>query len=172
MFRSVLERIAAQGPLEIIVVINGPQNSALELACAGIDEVRCYWTPVPGKRNALRIGLGSATGEITVLVDSDTIWAHDTLAELLKPFRDPRVGGVTTRQSIIDPGRSVLTRWADWLESCRSQYSMPAMSVLGTVGCLPGRTIAFRTVILRRVMRDFLTQRFLGFVLEVYMTGR
>ena len=167
LFRSVLERIAAQGPLEIIVVINGPQNSALELACAGIDEVRCYWTPVPGKRNALRIGLGSATGEITVLVDSDTIWAHDTLAELLKPFRDPRVGGVTTRQSIIDPGRSVLTRWADWLESCRSQYSMPAMSVLGTVGCLPGRTIAFRTVILRRVMRDFLTQRFLGFVLEV-----
>ena len=97
MFRSVLERIAAQRPLEIIVVINGPQNPALELACAGIDEVRCYWTPVPGKRNALRIGLGSATGEITVLVDSDTSWTHDTLTELVKPFRDPRVGGVTTR---------------------------------------------------------------------------
>ena len=49
----------------------------------------------------------------------------------------------------------------------RSQYSLPAMSVLGTVGCLPGRTIAFRTGILRRVMHDFLSERFLGFVLEV-----
>ena len=44
---------------------------------------------------------------------------------------------------------------------------MPAMSVLGTVGCLPGRTIAFRTAIVRQVMPEFLNQRFLGFVLEV-----
>ena len=167
LFRSVLERISAQRPLEIIVVINGPKNPALELACIGINRVRCHWTPVPGKRNALRIGIGDARGEIAVLVDSDTIWTRDTLTELIKPFRDPRVGGVTTRQRIFDPDRSVLTRWADWLESVRSQYSMPAMSVLGTVGCLPGRTIAFRTAILRRVLHDFLTQRFLGFVLEV-----
>lgn len=167
LFRSVLERIAVQQPLEIIVVINGPSNPALELACAGIDRVQCHWTPVPGKRNALREGIGRARGEIAVLVDSDTLWTPGTLPELLKPFRDPGVGGVTTRQRILDPGRSVLTRWADWLESVRSEYSMPAMSVLGTVGCLPGRTIAFRTAILRAVMDDFLHQRFLGFVLEV-----
>ncbi len=85
-----------------------------------------------------------------LLVDSDTIWTPGTLSELIKPFIDPTVGGVTTRQRILDPGRSFLTRWADWLENVRALYSMPAQSVLGTIGCLPGRTIAFR----RRVLED------------------
>jgi hyaluronan synthase len=106
-------------------------------------------------------------GEISVLVDSDTLWTPGTLEELVKPFRDPRVGGVSTRQRILEPGRTMLTRWADWLENVRAEYSMPAMSVLGTVGCLPGRTIAFRRTILVGCMQRFLTERFLGVFLEV-----
>jgi hyaluronan synthase len=41
------------------------------------------------------------------------------------------------------------------------------MSVLGTVGCLPGRTIAFRRSILVDCMDRFLSERFLGVFLEV-----
>ena len=166
LFREVLQRIVEQHPTEVTVVINGPRNRDLEKVCADVG-VRWCWTDVPGKRNALRIGVGMSTGEIAVLVDSDTLWTSRTLAELVKPFRDHRVGGVTTRQRILRPDRSVLTRWADWLESVRSEYSMPAMSVLGTVGCLPGRTIAFRRSILIECMGSFLTERFLGVVLEV-----
>ena len=45
---------------------------------------------------------------------------------------------------------------------------MPAQSVLGQVGCLPGRTIAFRRDLLEQIMPDFLTGEFpLGVVLEV-----
>ncbi len=166
LFRYVLARIVAQQPTEVIVVINGPRNRALEHVCERLG-VWWYWTETPGKRNAVRIGVEAASGEIVVLVDSDTVWTANTLCELVKPFRDPRVGGVTTRQRILDPGRSVLTRWADWLESVRSEYSMPAMSVLGTVGCLPGRTIAFRRKILLGCMERFLSERFLGVFLEV-----
>lgn len=166
LFREVLARITEQGPTEVLVVINGPRNEVLEELC---DEagVRRLWTATPGKRNALRIGLENTSSEITVLVDSDTLWTEGTLAELVKPFRHPQVGGVTTRQRILDPGRSVLTRWADWLESVRCEYSLPAMSVLGTVGCLPGRTIAFRRQILLDCLDRFLTERFLGTLLEV-----
>lgn len=166
VFRSVLDRIVQQRPTEVIVVINGLRNRVLEKVCADAG-VRWVWTETPGKRNALRIGVGLVTGEIAVLVDSDTLWTSDTLRELVKPFRDPRVGGVTTRQRIFDPGRSILTRWADWLENVRNEYSMPAMSVLGTVGCLPGRTIAFRRQILVECMDRFLSDRFLGVHLEV-----
>jgi len=105
--------------------------------------------------------------DITVLLDSDTVWTPGTLSELVKPFADGGVGGVTTRQHILEPTRSWITRWADWLENSRSLYSMPAQSVLGQVGCLPGRTIAFRRHILMEVMHDFMTQRFLGVFLEV-----
>jgi hyaluronan synthase len=166
LFREVLRRITEQKPTEVIVVINGPHNDRLEKACVDFG-VRWAWSRTPGKRNAVQIGVGLARGDIAVLVDSDTVWTPSTLAELVKPFRDPRVGGVTTRQRILDPQRSVLTRWADWLESVRNEYSMPAMSVLGTVGCLPGRTIAFRRSILVEYMERFLTERFLGVFLEV-----
>jgi len=166
LFESVLARVIDQRPTEIIVVINGPRNLGLEKVC-GYLGVRWAWTDVSGKRNAVQIGVGMARGEIAVLVDSDTIWTPDTLRELIKPFRNPRVGGVTTRQRIIRPDRTVLTRWADWLENVRNEYSMPAMSVLGTVGCLPGRTIAFRRSILVRYMDRFLSERFLGVLLEV-----
>jgi len=166
LFRDVLQRIVAQHPTEVVVVINGPRNELLEKATAECG-ARWVWTDIPGKRNALRVGVGLSTGDIAVLVDSDTLWTPDTLGELIKPFGDPRVGGVTTRQRIMSPNRSMLTRWADWLESIRNEYSMRAMSVLGTVGCLPGRTIAFRRSILVEHMGRFLTERFLGVFLEV-----
>ncbi|WP_155370962.1 glycosyltransferase family 2 protein [Catellatospora vulcania] len=166
LFRDVLGRILEQQPTEVVVVINGPRNNNLERICTDVG-VRWVWTDIPGKRNALQVGIGLSTGDIAVLVDSDTIWTRGTLEELVKPFIDPRVGGVTTQQRILDPGRNWLTRWADWLENVRNSYSMPSMSVLGTVGCLPGRTIAFRRSILVDCMQAFLTEKFLGVFLEV-----
>ena len=168
LFREVLDRIVDQRPTETIVVINGPRNTVLEDICAEFGEaVTWRWTPTAGKRHAVKIGVEHASGDIAVLVDSDTVWTDGTLAELGKPFIDPSVGGVTTRQRILEPTRSFLTRWADWLENSRALYSMPAQSVLGTVGCLPGRTIAFRREILRKAMPDFMGAKFLGVFLEV-----
>jgi hyaluronan synthase len=167
LFRDVLNRITRQEPDEIQVVINGPRNATLERICAEFRGVRWTWTDVPGKRNALRIGVEETTAEICVLVDSDTIWTDDTLPELTRPFADPAVGGATTKQRILEPARHVLTRWADWMESLRNEYAMPAMSVLGTVGCLPGRTIAFRRRVLVDAMDNFMHARFLGIFLEV-----
>lgn len=169
LFRDVLTRIVVQQPTETIVVINGPRNVELEQVCEEFadDGVRWTWTPVPGKRNALKVGTELAVGEVLVLVDSDTVWARDTLTELVKPFADPRVGGVTTSQRILDPARHFITRWTDWLENSRVKYSMPAQSVLGQVGCLPGRTIAFRRQVVVDAMDEFMKARFLGVFLEV-----
>ena len=168
LFRSVLARMVEQGPSEIIVVINGAPNPTLERISEEFSPlVRWVHTPIPGKRNAVMISTELSTGDITVLVDSDTVWTDNTLSELVRPFADPQVGGVTTRQRILDPERSWITRWADWLENSRALYSMPAQSVLGQVGCLPGRTIAFRRSIMTRVMERFMTQRFMGVFMEV-----
>ncbi|MFZ0325282.1 MAG: glycosyltransferase [Actinomycetes bacterium] len=167
LFRQVLGRVVAQRPDQVIVVINGPRNPALEEVVSGFASIDCEWTSIASKRNAIRIGVERAVGDVVVLLDSDTLWTPGTLPELVKPFADPRVGGVTTAQRILDHRRSVITRWADWLENSRAKYSMPAQSVLGAVGCLPGRTIAFRRDVLERAMPAFLTGRFLGVFLEV-----
>lgn len=168
LFRDVLARMVEQQPGEIIVVINGAPNPTLERISEEFAPlVRWVHTPIPGKRNAVMIGTELSTGDITVLVDSDTVWTENTLSELVRPFADPKVGGVTTRQRILEPERSWITRWADWLENSRALYSMPAQSVLGQIGCLPGRTIAFRRSIMMRVMEKFMTERFMGVFLEV-----
>jgi cellulose synthase/poly-beta-1,6-N-acetylglucosamine synthase-like glycosyltransferase len=168
LFRDVIGRMVEQKPGEIIVVINGKPNPELAAVC---DEyaplVRWVHTPIPGKRNAVMIGTELSRGDITVLVDSDTVWTPGTLSELVRPFAHENVGGVTTRQRILEPERSWITRWADWLENSRALYSMPAQSVLGQIGCLPGRTIAFRREILVRVMEKFMTEKFMGVFLEV-----
>jgi hyaluronan synthase len=168
LFRDVLRRIIDQHPTQIIVIVNGRRNIGLEEVCQEFEpELEWIWTPVAGKRNAVKIGVERSLGEIVLLVDSDTIWTEGTHDELIKPFANPGIGGVTTRQRILDPKRGFLTRWADWLENSRALYSMPAQSVLGAVGCLPGRTIAFRRSVLTTIMDDFMTQKFLGVFLEV-----
>lgn len=169
LFRDVLARICEQKPTETIVVINGPRNRVLEDICndfAGLG-VRWTWTPIAGKRNAVKVGTEQSSGQIVVLVDSDTVWTAGTLSELVKPFADHSVGGVTTRQRILHPNRHFLLRWADWLENSRAKYSMPAQSTLGQVGCLPGRTIAFRKHIVQKAMPHFMHGRFMGVFLEV-----
>lgn len=177
LFQNVLERIAAQSPGEIIVIINGPENPALEAVVRTLSDqtsqntaVKLIQTPVPGKRNAIRLGTEAMAekSDISILVDSDTLWTEDTLTHLLMPFSaDEKIGGVTTRQHIHDPNRSLATMFASVLEEVRAEGTLKAMSVYGKVGCLPGRTIAFRSSILREVMPEFLTERFMGIHKEV-----
>ncbi len=167
LFDEVIGRIVRQSPLQVIVIINGPRNIKLENVCKKYPLVSVIWTTEAGKRNALKLGLEKAEGDICFLVDSDTLWEKHVLTELVKPFADPKVGGVTTRQRIDRPGRSLITAIADWLEDVRGALSMRSMSVFGTVGCLPGRTIAFRTEILRKAVPLFLDEKFLGVHLEI-----
>lgn len=178
LFTNVLTNIAKQNPSEIIVVINGPKNKKLEECCLAFrqylknskTEMKCYYTKVPGKRNAIRVAMQhiNPKSDISLLVDSDTIWTQDTLVELMKPFAcDDKIGGVTTRQKILDPERKLVTMFANLLEEIRAEGTMKAMSVTGKVGCLPGRTIAFRTSILQDVMHEFMNETFMGFHKEV-----
>jgi hyaluronan synthase len=159
-FRKVVARIVEQSPDEVYVVINGPRNKALEEVCAEFaPAVRWEWTAIADKRHAEALGLAATTGEIVIFVDSDTHWtsSHEgTLAELLKPFLDPKVGGVTSHQEVRNAGATAIARFAAWLEAVRWIFGPPAQSVLGQVGILPGRTIAFRREILIANLEEFL----------------
>lgn len=165
-FHTVLRSIMYNEPTSVFVIINGPRNLALEEICHELG-VEFKWTSRPGKRNAVAVGVERTSSDIVILGDSDTVWEENTLVELTRPFADTTVGGVTSRQAIYERNRNVLTRFADWMEGVRADLSMPAMSVTGAVGCLPGRAIAFRREIVQRNLDRFLHERFLGVFLEV-----
>jgi hyaluronan synthase len=162
IFRRVLQSVVANAPTELIVVVDGGDAEVADVASEFTRTVLCV--PKAGKRPAIATGLAASdpSTDVVVVLDSDTIWERDALSEMLSPFADPRVGGVTPRQTIFDVGVNPVRRFANWLEDLRYHLTVPAQSVFGQVGCLAGRTIAYRRVAFEPAVARLVTQRVLG----------
>jgi len=171
LFREVVKRVLAEGPGRLVVVINGPRNHDLEHACNEL-EVNWIFTPQPGKRHALKLGVSWIQKECpeythVAFIDSDTLVTPGSLSELVKAFlADPMVGGVCGKQMIHNPAKSFLARFGDWIEDYYQASYWPALSLLGQVGCLWGRCAVFRREVIVEAMKDFLDQRVLGTRIE------
>lgn len=53
--------------------------------------------PRKGKPHALKMAFKKAKGDILILTDGDTFFGKSAVAELLKPFQDDSIGGVSGR---------------------------------------------------------------------------
>jgi hyaluronan synthase len=162
IFRRSLASVVANRPTELIAVIDGGDPELAAIAAEYCDRV--LRLPKSGKRQAVAAGLraSDATTDVIVVLDSDTVWRPGSLREMLRPFADPRVGGVTPRQAIFDVGHNPVRRLADWIEDIRYHLTVPAQSVFGQVGCLAGRTIAYRRVAFEPAIERAVRQTVLG----------
>jgi hyaluronan synthase len=162
VFRRSLASVVANRPTELIVVVDGGDPEIAAIAGEYCDRV--LRLPKSGKRVAIAAGLRETdpTTDVVVVLDSDTVWAPDALREMLRPFADPRVGGVTPRQAIFDVGDNPVRRLADWMEDIRYHLTVPAQSVFGQVGCLAGRTIAYRRTAFEPAVEQLVRQTVLG----------
>ena len=127
------------------------------VACEFADLV--FVTNARSKRKNLRNMLHRARDrgflyEFSCFLDSDTILDDEDVArELLRPFKDSGIGGVTTSQRALYLN-TVPERIGDWLENARLFSSMAAGSLFGQVGCLPGRLYVVRTSIIKDKMDE------------------
>lgn len=162
VLRRSLASVVANGPTEVIAVVDGGDAETAAVAAEYCDRV--LRLPKSGKRVAIAAGLRETdpTTDVVVVLDSDTVWAAGALAEMLRPFADPRVGGVTPRQAIFDVGGNPVRRLADWMEDIRYHLTVPAQSVFGQVGCLAGRTIAYRRTAFEPAVERLVHQTVLG----------
>jgi hyaluronan synthase len=162
IFRRSLASVVANRPTELIAVVDGGDPELAAIAAEYCDRV--LRLPKSGKRGAVAAGLRASdpTTDVVVVLDSDTIWRPGALREMLRPFADPRVGGVTPRQAIFDVGNSPVRRLADWMEDIRYHLTVPAQSVFGQVGCLAGRTIAYRRTAFEPAIERAVRQTVLG----------
>ena len=167
VFRRALASVVANDPTEIVVIVDGGDIDVAAVALDYTEQVLVI--SKAGKRAAIAAGLRAAdsTTDVVVVLDSDTVWEPDALAELLRPFADPRVGGVTPRQAIFDVGTNHVRRFADWLEDLRYHLTVPAQSVFGQVGCLAGRTIAYRREAFEPAVERLIRQSVFGVELHV-----
>jgi hyaluronan synthase len=115
-----------------------------------------------GKRSALGVGIRAARGEVVVLCDSDTAWTEGLLTEIQKPFADPRVGAVGSRQTVAARATSIWRRIASWYLTLRARDYLPALGARGGLPCVSGRTAAYRRSVILPMLPELEHERFLG----------
>lgn len=163
--KMVIDSILKNLVNEIILVLDGSEKemmSFLKREYANEKKVKPLFIYEPGKRPALRKGIEMSKYEIVVLVDNDTVWESENfLKELLRPFLDPKVGGVGSRQKVINPiswGQKII----DWNLDIKYSDYLKSDSIAGSVLCLSGRTAAYRREIILPLLNDLTEEYFLG----------
>jgi cellulose synthase/poly-beta-1,6-N-acetylglucosamine synthase-like glycosyltransferase len=160
IFAAAIESWLANRVAEVILVIDESDKICMEVASR--YPVTVIKTNIPGKRDALRVGWNHAKTDLVALVDSDTIWAQDVAAEVCKPFADPKIGGVGTRQSVYG-SKGFLSRITDMFLDHRYFDENASQSFLGrAVSCLSGRTAVYRRKLLMEIEKDFMHETFWG----------
>jgi cellulose synthase/poly-beta-1,6-N-acetylglucosamine synthase-like glycosyltransferase len=80
---------------QIIVVSDGSTDATMAVLAAFGSAVEAVAAPGRGKAASINVAVARATGEILVFADARQMFAPDAVRELVAPFADPSIGGVT-----------------------------------------------------------------------------
>lgn len=125
-------------PFEIIQVspdeltLKAGRKAAIELGLSK-HEYRHVIDPHMGKPVALKMALDKAVGDIIILTDGDTFFEKNAVSELIKPFENKKVGGVSGRPKSQDSRDNMFGYWGHLLsDSADHRRSHTMKSVDGT----------------------------------------
>ncbi len=112
--RTVLNKLSQDYPpdrLEVIVISDGSTDRTDEIVrnLAKRNEGRVRFLrqePRQGKTQALNMAVAHATGDILVFSDANSIYAPDSIHQLVRGFADPMVGYVTGQMIYMNPDGS------------------------------------------------------------------
>jgi cellulose synthase/poly-beta-1,6-N-acetylglucosamine synthase-like glycosyltransferase len=133
--------------LEVIVAVDGAgeDETAIRARTAGADQV--LELPRGGKIPAQDAAVRAATGALIAFSDANAMWAPDALAELTKPFADPRVGYVCGHVDFVNEGgtnqEGLYWRYDMWL---RAQESALASVTAGNGAIYAVRREAYHEI--------------------------
>ncbi|NLM04148.1 MAG: glycosyltransferase family 2 protein [Clostridiales bacterium] len=115
-----------------------------------------------GKRKALSKGVLGAKHNLVVFVDSDSFLDPFAIRNLVQPFKEPKMGGVSGRTDVANTYTNVLTK----IQSVRYHIAFRVMKaaegVFDAVTCLSGPLACYKKEIVLENMEDWLNQKFLG----------
>ena len=116
-----------------------------------------------GKRSAMAEGIRRARGDILCFVDSDSYISPDALEAIVAPFEDERVGAVVGHAEV----RNKMLNWITKMQQVRYYAAFRIIKgteslLSGTVTCASGCCAAYRTSLVRPLLRAWEFQTFLG----------
>ena len=165
VFRTALHSWQSNNPDELIAVIDQKDVPCIRIFQEFAQNkpwAKLIVTSKAGKRPALADGILASKCEILALVDSDTIWAHNIKDNLLAPFQNAVIGGVTTRQHPIERN-SIWQKMTDVFWDMRNYYDLPSQTAMArALTCLSGRTSLYRRQIILPKLNEFLNEIVFG----------
>ncbi|MCK9996531.1 MAG: glycosyltransferase family 2 protein, partial [Candidatus Krumholzibacteria bacterium] len=153
--RNKLEQDYPADKLDIIV-ISDESDDGTDAIVQSIDDPRVRLirqVPRAGKTSALNLAMPEATGEVIVFSDANSLYAPDTIKNLVAPLADPKVGYVTGRMvykapdgSLTGEGCSAYMRYENNLRAWETD--------LGSIVGVDGGVDAMRREIYRPMNAD------------------
>lgn len=165
---SVRTVLGASGRKQVIVVDDGSRNGVrghlAELAEQTGITVH-YFSENRGKREALHYAvtrLVDEDAEFVVTIDSDTVLEPDALVRVVEPLKADGVGASTGNVLLLNEHKNLLTRMVGTYYWVGLNIYKQAQSVIRSVVCCSGCLAAYRAPLLRELIDEFASQRFLG----------
>lgn len=115
-----------------------------------------------GKREALARGVIEAKHELVVFVDSDSFLDPFAIKNLVQPFKDPKMGGVSGRTDVANAYTNTLTKMQSVRYYIAFRIMKAAEAYFDAVTCLSGPLSCYRKQIILDNMDKWLNQKFLG----------
>lgn len=140
-------------PVEVIVIDDGSRDRTAEIVAEmsrDLRGLRLIRKVNGGKPSALNAGIEAASHEIVVMVDGDTVFQRDTLAELLRPFANPKVGAVSGNTKVANR-RGLIGTWQHLEYVTGFNLDRRLYDLLGCMPTIPGAIGAFRRSALLQV---------------------
>jgi cellulose synthase/poly-beta-1,6-N-acetylglucosamine synthase-like glycosyltransferase len=135
--------------LSVVVVDDESTDGTAEIvARLGLRRVYLVRQVNQGKPAALNAGLAVAGTEVVVMVDGDTVFEPGTLAELVAPFANPRVGASSGNAKVLNRD-SLLGRWQHIEYVMGFNLDRRLLATVGAIATVPGAVGAFRAEALR-----------------------
>lgn len=148
---AVRSLLASTHPVQVVVVDDGSTDRTSEIVAAmNLPQVKLIRQENAGKPAALNTGLKAAEHEIVVMVDGDTIFEPETIANLIRPFADPLVGAVSGNAKVANRG-GLLGRWQHIEYVIGFNMDRRWYDLAGCMPTVPGAVGGFRAAALRQV---------------------
>jgi hyaluronan synthase len=115
-----------------------------------------------GKREALVVGAEMAKHDLVVFVDSDSFLDPFAIRNIVQPFKDPKMGGVSGRTDVANTYTNALTKMQAVRYYVAFRVMKAAEGLFDSVSCLSGPLSCYRKSIILENKDAWLNQRFLG----------
>lgn len=115
-----------------------------------------------GKREALARGTLMAKHDLIVFVDSDSFLDPFAIRNLVQPFKDPKMGGVSGRTDVANTYTNSLTKMQSVRYYIAFRIMKSAEAFFDAVTCLSGPLSCYRKDLITEHMDEWLNQKFLG----------